>query len=70
MRNYEMSTDHDLKALLDYGTPGFPYIRFDDDIARYKGGCIDWHWHDQLEFVLVTSNSIICDIDGITLTVP
>lgn len=45
-------TDETGRELLSYGTPDFPIAFFDDDLAKIS---ISWHWHNELELVLMLS---------------
>ncbi len=47
--------DESGRELLIYGTQDFPIAFYDDDYKKIK---VAWHWHDELEFVIVTEGSI------------
>lgn len=47
--------DKDGRKLLTYGTKDFPIAFFDDDLTIVK---VPWHWHDELEIVIITAGSV------------
>ena len=61
-----LSTSIDLvdesgRELLIYGTPQFPIAFFDDDLTQVS---VPYHWHDELEFVIITEGSVQARIAG------
>lgn len=57
-------TDETGKELLTYGTPDFPIAFFDDDLTKIK---VPWHWHDELEIVVLLSGEVSVFISGYEL---
>ena len=57
-------TDETGKELLTYGTPDFPIAFFDDDLTTVK---VPWHWHDELEIVVILSGEVSIFIAGCEL---
>ena len=57
-------TDETGKELLTYGTPDFPIAFFDDDLTKVK---VPWHWHDELEIVVILSGEVSVFISGYEL---
>ena len=49
------------RELLTYGTEDFPIAFFDDDLAKIS---IPYHWHDELEIVVITEGSVRVRIAG------
>lgn len=49
------------RELLTYGTEDFPIAFFDDDLTRVS---VPYHWHDELEFVVITEGSVRMRIAG------
>jgi AraC-like DNA-binding protein len=49
----------DLHELTVHGSPNFPCAGYDEDPGKYLVGNIQWHWHEEMEFILA--------IDGDTL---
>lgn len=63
-----ISTDHvddQGKELLTYGTEDFPIAFFDDDLTKVS---VPWHWHDELEIVIITEGSVQMRIAGCEFT--
>lgn len=50
----DLSIGPDLHELTRHGTPVFPCAGYDEDPGKYLAGNIPWHWHEELEVVLVT----------------
>lgn len=65
----EITINEDLRSLNKYGTLSFPYMQCIDEINHYKNTCINWHWHDELEFIYVQKNSVICNLDGMSFNI-
>lgn len=57
-------TDETGKELLTYGTPDFPIAFFDDDLTKIK---VPWHWHVELELVVILSGEVSVFISGCEL---
>ena len=57
-------TDETGRELLTYGTPDFPIAFFDDDLTITK---TPWHWHDELEIVVILSGEVSIFIAGCEL---
>ena len=57
-------TDATGKEMLTYGTPDFPIAFFDDDLTTVK---VPWHWHDELEIVVILSGEVSVFISGCEL---
>lgn len=43
-----------------HGQPGFPMVVYDNDFTQYAAEQIPWHWHEELEFVVVTQGCAEC----------
>ena len=54
-------TDSSGKELLTYGTAAFPAALFDDDLSKIR---VTWHWHDELELVVIVKGEVILLADG------
>lgn len=57
-------TDETGKELLTYGTPDFPISFFDDDLTEVR---VPWHWHDELEIVVILSGKVSVFFSGYEL---
>ena len=64
MRQAGIITDETMRELCAHGTPGFPFAFYDEDLQQFREGCIDWHWHRELECVFVKSGSVDCRAEG------
>lgn len=58
----EIITDNSLMELTKHGSDEFPIQYYYDDIKNYKTGTIPWHWHKEMELVLITLGEVICSI--------
>ena len=58
-------TDETGKELLTYGTPDFPIAFYDDDLTLVK---VPWHWHNELEIVVILSGEVSVFIAGCEIT--
>ena len=50
--------DHDKMANIQHGTPESPISFIYDEIEKYDQGFIDWHWHPEMQFNIITDNPI------------
>lgn len=48
-----LNVDSNLQSRVDYGSFEFPLEVFLDDLCKYDIGFIRWHWHKEVEFVVV-----------------
>jgi AraC-like DNA-binding protein len=53
------------RELLTYGTEDFPIAFFDDDLTKIS---VPYHWHDELEIVIITNGAVRMRIAGTELT--
>lgn len=53
--------DESGRELLTYGTEDFPIAFFDDDLTKIS---VPYHWHDELEIVIITEGSVRVRIAG------
>ena len=58
MQQTEIITDETMRELCKHGTPDFPFAYYDENLRQFQRGCIDWHWHRELEWVFVDSGRI------------
>lgn len=57
--------DENGREMLTYGTEDFPIAFFDDDLTKVA---VPYHWHDELEIVLVTEGIVRVWIGGSEFT--
>ena len=62
MQLTEIRTDDTLRELQDHGTPEFPFAFYDETVQQFRKGYIDWHWHSELEWVLVAQGTLDCRV--------
>lgn len=53
-----LTTDHSKKELLTHGSYDFPVEIFPEQLDLVEGGFVDWHWHEEIQIVVVTKGSI------------
>lgn len=58
----KITTDHLLMETEAHGTEDFPFQYYQEDIRQFDFGKIDWHWHQEFEFVSVTEGTVTCFI--------
>lgn len=46
-------TDESLRETIPHGSEEYPFRYYLEDIWLFDFHCIDWHWHSEVEFVLV-----------------
>lgn len=51
-----VNVDSQGKDIAQHGTPAFPVASYLDDLSKYD---IEWHWHEEMEAVVLTSGSVI-----------
>ena len=64
MRVTEIVTDESLRELRKHGTSDFPFEYYYDDIHSYNKHYIEYHWHNEFEWVVVESGTVECLIDS------
>ncbi len=47
--------------LVEHGTTGLPMACYHDDLVALG---VDWHWHEELELVIVSEGTAIVAVDG------
>ncbi len=46
-------TDESLRETIPHGNEAYPFRYYLEDIWQFDFHCIDWHWHAEVEFVLI-----------------
>lgn len=62
MQFYKTTTDETLREIVAHGSDKYPMAYYVDDISQFDLGCIDWHWHREVEFVTVSKGTVNCII--------
>lgn len=60
MQICEIITDETLRETKEHGTIEFPFEYYLDDIKTFGNQCIEWHWHNEFEFVWIESGMVDC----------
>ena len=50
-----------LKSISEFladGSPDYPFHFYYENMDMFDFNCIDWHWHTELEFVLIESGTV------------
>ncbi len=48
-----ITTDESLRETIPHGSEEYPFRYYLEDIWQFDFHCIDWHWHSEVEFVLI-----------------
>lgn len=51
-----VNVDSQGRDIAQHGTAAFPVASYLDDLSRYD---IDWHWHEEMEAVVLTAGSVV-----------
>lgn len=54
----ELQTTGDFREQVDGVTVGFPCAVHSVDFDQFRNGSVAWHWHDEMEIVIVTQGAI------------
>lgn len=54
------------RELLEHGTSLFPIACYDDNLAEMA---VPWHWHDELEAIIIEIGTVTVSVDGNDYTV-
>lgn len=60
--------DETLRETISHGTPDYAFRFYDENMDMFDFRCIDWHWHSELEFMLVEKGSVECYVGTDTIT--
>lgn len=59
MQVYRIPIDQDSRMeMTRHGTEGFPMAVYETVLAKNTLGFVDWHWHDEFQFCLVTEGQV------------
>lgn len=57
--NYsKIVTDESLRETVPHGSDDYPFRYYLEDIWEFDFHCIDWHWHPEVEFVLIEKGTM------------
>ena len=68
MEFYEIPTDEALRYAMPSGNTGFPFECYIDEIGKFRSRCIEWHWHNAVEFSFVLNGTVRCRTDSVEYT--
>ncbi|MBR4789311.1 MAG: AraC family ligand binding domain-containing protein [Treponema sp.] len=57
-----VQTDETLRETISHGTSNYSFKFYDETMDMFDFRCIDWHWHSELEIVLVEKGNVDCFI--------
>ena len=57
MQVYKLSTDEFGRELTQHGSIDFPCAGYDESFSKFLLGEVPWHWHEELEIVVVYEGS-------------
>ena len=57
-----VQTDETLRETISHGTSEYSFKFYDETMDMFDFRCIDWHWHSELEIVLVEKGNVDCFI--------
>lgn len=49
----KIRTDETLREMVHHGSEEYPFKYYLEDIWEFDFHCVDWHWHPEVEFVLL-----------------
>ena len=61
-------TDDSLMEAASHGSVEYPFQFYYENMEQFDFNCVDWHWHTELEFVLVESDYVTMWIGDQELT--
>lgn len=57
---YKITTDETLRETIRHGTASYPFAYYPENLWQFDFHRIDWHWHSELEFLLVADGAALC----------
>lgn len=64
MQIYDIPIDRDKKEVTRHGSRDFPLAVYATRIRRNILGFIDWHWHEELQFCVITKGDVLFHVDS------
>lgn len=64
MQNISIKTDPQGKELVEHGSTWFPLASYDEWFTRFVREEVPWHWHDEIELVVVWEGSTLVEFMG------
>lgn len=60
MKPCQITTDDTLRETAQHGSPIYPFAYYPENIWQFDFHRIDWHWHHELEFLLLREGTALC----------
>ena len=60
MKPCQITTDDTLRETTLHGSPTYPFAYYPENIWQFDFHRIDWHWHHELEFLLLREGTALC----------
>lgn len=67
MQATRIQTDETLREIKKHGTASYPFEYYLDEMCALNHHSIDWHWHDEVEWVFARTGNIECSIEADTI---
>lgn len=68
MQTYQIMIDENKKETTQHGSFEFPLAIYTTQIRKNILGFIDWHWHEELQFCIVTRGVVHFNVNRDTIT--
>ena len=52
-------TDENMMETIQHSRSDYPFHFYYDNLALFDFNCIEWHWHNEFEFVFVEKGNAI-----------
>ncbi len=60
MDHYKITTDETLRETIRHGNSSYPFAYYPENLWQFDFHRIDWHWHRELEFLIVADGAALC----------
>lgn len=60
MDTFKINTDETLRETVQHGDSSYPFAYYPENIWQFDFHRIDWHWHHELEFLVVAEGTALC----------
>lgn len=64
MQTYHIQIDEHQQETTVHGAFDFPLAIYTTQISKNILGLIDWHWHEELQFCIVTTGKVVFHVNG------
>lgn len=58
----KIKTDDNLMETALHGSEDYPFSYYYENLALFDFHCVDWHWHNELEFVYIENGFVSFDV--------